>query len=76
MIIWLTFTLDNNNEIVFPQTGFSTWKADPGEVKKAVAEAIKTGYCRIDSVLIYDEVGQGIKESGIPQDELFMVSKL
>ncbi|WVO14090.1 hypothetical protein L204_101718 [Cryptococcus depauperatus] len=71
MIIWLTFTLDNNNDIVFPRTGFSTWKADPGEAKKA-----QTGYRRIDYVLIYDEVGQGIKESGIPQDELFMVSKL
>nr|ODN94975.1 hypothetical protein L204_04319 [Cryptococcus depauperatus CBS 7855] len=74
MIIWLTFTLDNNNDIVFPRTGFSTWKADPGEAKKA-----QTGYRRIDYVLIYGmfyEVGQGIKESGIPQDELFMVSKL
>ncbi|OXG44802.1 oxidoreductase [Cryptococcus neoformans Bt120] len=72
-------TLKLNNGVVAPQIGFGTWQAAPGEVEKAVEEAIKVGYRHIDCALIYqnqDEVAQGIKASGVPRKDLFLVSKL
>lgn len=56
-----------------------TWKSEPGEVRKAISFAIKNGYRHIDAALIYgneNEVGQGIKDSGISRSELFITSKL
>ncbi|KAM0749957.1 aldo/keto reductase family protein [Meredithblackwellia eburnea MCA 4105] len=62
-----------------PAVGLGTWQAKPGEVKAAVVEAIKLGYRHIDGALIYqneEEVGAGIKESGIKREELFVTSKI
>lgn len=45
----------------------------------SVAHAIKAGYRHIDGALCYgneQEVGQGIKDSGVPREELFITSKL
>ncbi|ODN83423.1 hypothetical protein L202_01565 [Cryptococcus amylolentus CBS 6039] len=72
-------TLTLNNGVTFPQIGFGTWQAAPGEVEKAVTEAIKVGYRHLDLALIYqnqDEVAQGIKDSGVKREDLFLVSKL
>jgi len=71
------FTLNTGAQI--PAVGLGTWKSEPGEVRKAVAYAIKTGYRHIDAALIYgneNEVGQGIKDSGVPREELWITSKL
>ncbi|WVQ98969.1 hypothetical protein IAU59_006101 [Kwoniella sp. CBS 9459] len=46
-------TLKLNNGVTLPQVGFGTWQAAPGEVEKAVEEAIKVGYRHIDCALIY-----------------------
>ncbi|CAK9784512.1 aldehyde reductase I [Cutaneotrichosporon oleaginosum] len=65
--------------VKIPQIGFGTWLAEPGEVEKAVTEAIKVGYTHIDAALIYGnqkEVGAGIKKSGVSRDKLFITSKL
>ncbi|BEI81675.1 hypothetical protein CcaverHIS002_0208350 [Cutaneotrichosporon cavernicola] len=62
-----------------PQIGFGTWQSAPGEVEKAVAEALKAGYRHIDAALIYQnqpEVGEGIKNAGVPREEIFITSKL
>lgn len=56
-----------------------TWKSEPGQVRQAVAFALKDGYRHIDAALIYGnehEVGQGIKDSGIPRKDIFITSKL
>lgn len=56
-----------------------TWRAPPGEVGNAVATALREGYRHIDCALIYKneaEVGEGIRRSGIPREELFITSKL
>jgi hypothetical protein len=45
----------------------------------SVAHAIQSGYRHIDGALCYgneDEVGAGIKKSGVPREELFITSKL
>lgn len=56
-----------------------TWKSEPGQVKSAVAFALKNGYKHIDAALIYgneNEVGQGIKDSGVDRKDVFITSKL
>ncbi|WWC87441.1 uncharacterized protein L201_002330 [Kwoniella dendrophila CBS 6074] len=71
------FKLNTGAEI--PVVGLGTWKSEPGQVTKAVAYALKDGYRHIDAALIYgneNEVGQGIKDSGVPREEIFITSKL
>lgn len=56
-----------------------TWQAPPGEVADAVAIALGEGYRHIDCALIYKneaEVGEGIRKSGIPREDIFVTSKL
>ncbi|KAL5330098.1 hypothetical protein ACEPPN_003622 [Leptodophora sp. 'Broadleaf-Isolate-01'] len=68
-----------NTGAVIPAVGLGTWKSEKGEVRKAVAYALKDGYRHIDAALIYgneNEVGQGIKDSGVPRSEIFVTSKL
>jgi L-glyceraldehyde reductase len=45
----------------------------------SVTEALKAGYRHIDAALIYQnqpEVGAGIKNAGVPRDQIFITSKL
>lgn len=59
--------------------GSGTWKAEPGQVRDAVAFALRDGYRHIDAALIYgneNEVGQGIRDSGVPRKDIFITSKL
>jgi len=68
-----------SNGLKLPQVGFGTWQAKAGEVERAVAEAIKVGYRHIDCALIYgnqNEVADGIKDAGVPREELKIVTKL
>ncbi|KAL1411030.1 hypothetical protein Q8F55_001977 [Vanrija albida] len=68
-----------NNGLPFPQIGFGTWQAKPGEVERAVTEALKAGYRHVDAALIYgnqNEVAKGIKDSGVPREDITLVSKL
>ncbi len=66
-----------------PIFGLGTWKANPGEVYKAVKSALQVGYRHIDCAPIYGneaEVGQAIaesiKEGIVSRDELWITSKL
>ncbi|KAF2829604.1 protein GCY [Ophiobolus disseminans] len=68
-----------NTGASIPAIGLGTWKSEPGEVRKAVAFALKDGYRHIDAALIYGnekEVGEGIRDSGIPRKDIFITSKL
>ncbi|RSH90617.1 hypothetical protein EHS25_001222 [Saitozyma podzolica] len=50
-----------------------------GEVAKAVEAALKAGYRHIDCAWGYgneEEVGEGIRASGVPRSEIFITSKL
>ncbi|KAK9447577.1 NADP-dependent oxidoreductase domain-containing protein [Limtongia smithiae] len=71
------FQLNTGHKI--PALGLGTWQSAPNEVYEAVLTAIKAGYRHIDTAWIYGneaEVGQAIKDSGIPRDELFVTTKL
>jgi alcohol dehydrogenase (NADP+) len=48
-------------------------------VKEAVKKALQLGYRHIDGAYAYGnekEIGQAIKESGIPRHEVFVTTKL
>jgi len=74
------FTLNTGAKI--PAVGLGTWQSDRGQVKDAVAHALKSGYRHIDCAFVYgneEEVGQGLKEgldSGVKREEVFITSKL
>lgn len=68
-----------NNGIKMPTLGFGVYQIKKDECKQCVIEAIKAGYRLIDIAAIYMneiEVGQAIKECGIPREELFITTKL
>ncbi|OBZ65632.1 D-galacturonate reductase [Grifola frondosa] len=69
-----------NNGVEIPIVGFGTWQSKPEEVVHAVEYALKeAGYRHIDCAWAYDnekEVGQGIRNSGVPRSEIFLTSKL
>ncbi|MBF9649286.1 aldo/keto reductase [Streptococcus pseudopneumoniae] len=73
-------TYQLNNGVEIPVLGFGTWKAENGEIAyQAVLEALKAGYRHIDTAAIYqneESVGQAIKDSGVPREELFVTTKL
>lgn len=71
------FTLNTGASI--PAVGFGTWQAAPHEVERAVEIALREGYRHIDCAAIYrneTEVGQGIRNAGVPREEIFLTSKL
>lgn len=69
-----------NNGVKMPWLGFGTYKAEDGDkVIEAVKEALRIGYRHIDTASFYgneEGVGIAIKESGVPREEIFLVSKL
>ncbi len=68
------------NGVKIPQLGFGTYKAnDKGEGVEVIKTALKVGYRLLDTAQVYaneEMVGQAIKESGVPREELFVVTKL
>jgi glycerol 2-dehydrogenase (NADP+) len=71
------FTLNTGAKI--PALGLGTWKSGPQEVRKAVCHALQSGYRHIDTALNYQnevEVGQGIRDSKIPRDQIWVTTKL
>lgn len=68
------------NGVFIPAIGFGTWQVPDGKpVYDAVAEAIGCGYTHIDTASAYYNetgVGDAIKASGIPRENLFITTKL
>ena len=62
-----------------PCLGYGTWQTPGGGVtRRCVAEAIRAGYRHIDTAFIYgneDEVGAGLRDSGVSRDETFLTTK-
>lgn len=59
-----------------------TWQSAPGEVKTAVATALKAGYRHIDCAFVYgneNEVGEGLAEAfkaGVKREDIFITTKV
>lgn len=75
----MTTSLTMNNGVEIPAIGLGVFQTPPEETVAAVASALRTGYRHIDTAAAYfneREVGQGIRESGIARDEVFVESKV
>ena len=68
-----------NNGIEMPQIGFGVWKIPFNQTAKVVTDVIKNHYRLIDTAKQYgneEQVGQGIKDSGIERKQLFLTTKI
>lgn len=63
-----------------PWLGLGVFRAEDGkEVENAVITALQNGYRSIDTAAVYQNekgVGEGIKNSGVPRDKIFLTSKV
>ena len=67
----------NNNEKL-PFVSYGVYEIKPKKTKEAVLNALETGYRAIDGAQVYyneKEVGEAIKESSIPREEIYLTSK-
>jgi len=75
-----TKTGEMTSELEMPNFGLGVYlMKEPGECKSAVSHAINSGYRLIDTAMAYgneQEVGQAIRESDVPREEIFVVTKL
>jgi aryl-alcohol dehydrogenase-like predicted oxidoreductase len=76
-------TISNKHQLntgaKIPAIGLGTWQSKPGEVREAVKAALQAGYRHIDTALAYGnekEVGEGIKDSGVPREQIWITTKL
>lgn len=62
-----------------PLFGLGVWQASPEEARFAVATALAEGYRLVDTARLYRneaEVGQAVRDSGLPRDQVFVTTKL
>lgn len=72
-------TIKLNNGIEMPQLGVGTFLVTGEEASGKIAFALRHGYRLIDTAQAYGnekEVGEGIKESGVERDSIFVTSKI
>ncbi len=73
-------TFELHNGVHMPYFGLGVYLSKDGsEVINAVKDALNNGYRHIDTAAIYDNeegVGKGIRESNVPREEVFLVSKV
>jgi len=68
-----------NNGVEIPAIGLGVFQTPPEETVAAVAAALRAGYRHIDTAAAYGnerEVGQGIIESGVPREDIFIETKV
>ncbi|ART69711.1 2,5-diketo-D-gluconic acid reductase [Mycobacterium dioxanotrophicus] len=76
-ILTETYTLSNGVEI--PKLGLGTWFIADDKAAEAVRDAVEIGYRNIDTAQAYGNergVGEGVRTSGIPREDLFVSTKL
>ena len=72
-------TLTLNNGVTMPALGFGVFQTPPDETITAVQTALEAGYRHIDTAAAYGnerEVGEAIRRSSIPRDEVFVETKV
>ena len=68
-----------NNGIKMPMAGIGVFMMSPDEAEASVESALKSGVRLIDTANGYMNergTGRGIKKSGVPREEIFVVTKL
>lgn len=73
-------TVTLHNGVKMPYFGLGVYKIEDGnDVINSVKTALKFGYRSIDTAALYENeegVGQAIKDSGIPREEIFVTTKV
>src|ERR1700693_5080947 len=69
-----------NNGIEMPALGLGVFRSEPEKTVSAVTSAVADGYRLIDTAAAYmneqQQVGEGVRSSGISREEIFVTSKL
>ena len=68
-----------NNGIKCPLVGIGTFMLSPADAENSTREALKMDYRLVDTAAAYMNeraVGRGIKDSGVPREEVFLSTKL
>jgi 2,5-diketo-D-gluconate reductase A len=68
-----------NNGVQIPVLGFGVFQIPPDETAAAVTSALDSGYRLVDTAAGYGNergVGEAVRRSGIPRDEIFVTTKL
>lgn len=62
-----------------PQLGLGVWQTPADVTAEVVREALGAGYRGVDTAMVYrneEGVGEGVRASALPRDELFVATKL
>jgi 2,5-diketo-D-gluconate reductase A len=68
-----------NNGVQIPVLGFGVFQIPPAETAAAVSSALDSGYRLVDTAAGYGNergVGEAVRRSGIPRDDIFVTTKL
>ena len=68
-----------SNGIRMPLLGYGVFQVPPQEAERCVADALSAGYRLIDTAQAYaneEGVGAAIAKSGIPREDIFLVTKV
>ena len=71
------FILQNGQKM--PALAYGTWLIHSDDAAECVKNAIDAGYRHIDTAQAYGNeiaVGQGIRDSGIPRDQIYITTKV
>jgi diketogulonate reductase-like aldo/keto reductase len=74
-----TTTIRLNNGTDMPALGLGVYQSPPHETVTAVEAALSERYRLIDTAAAYgneEQVGQAVKHSGVPRDQVFITTKL
>ncbi|MGZ4446773.1 MAG: aldo/keto reductase [Nocardioides sp.] len=72
-------TLTLNNGVTMPALGLGVFQTPPEETRAAVTAALELGYRHVDTAAAYGnerEVGEAIRASGVPREEVFVETKV
>lgn len=75
----MTTDLTLNNGVTLPALGFGVFQTPPDQTIAAVRTALEAGYRHIDTAAAYGnerEVGEGIRRSGLPREDVFIETKV
>ncbi|GEL94077.1 aldo/keto reductase [Cellulomonas composti] len=68
-----------NNGVQIPAIGLGVFQTPPDETAAAVEAALAIGYRHVDTAAAYGnerEVGEAIRRSGVPREEVFVETKI
>ncbi len=72
-------SIELNDDTTIPQLGFGVFQVEPAETAVVTRQALEVGYRHLDTAQMYgneEGVGQGVRESGLDRDELYITTKL